>query len=319
MEHAGPGHRDAGTNAGAAAPAPLVVRAADGYVLRGFQWRHRGPPDDERPVVLVNAATSVRCRYYARFAAWLHGHGFDVLTYDYRGIGESRPERLRGFEASWRDWGRLDCEALLQHALRRFPGQPLHVIGHSIGGFVLGLAPANRRIDRILTVGAQFAYWRDYAPEHRRRMYLKGHVLMPLVTALLGYFPAKRLGWFEDTPAGVVRDWRRFGSDAMSEAERARHLAPCAGVTAPILALSTTDDEYGTSAAVERLLRYFSASPAVHLRLAPAQLGVDAIGHFGFFHDRFERLLWPIALDWLRDGRIPGHWVPAAAPDGVRV
>ena len=26
-------------------------------------------------------------------------------------------------------------------------------------------------------------------------------------TAIFGYFPGKRLGWLEDTPKGVVRDW----------------------------------------------------------------------------------------------------------------
>ena len=309
-------HREAAEDG--AAPEPLAVRAADGYTLRGFQWRHRQPAGAERPVVVINAATSVRCRYYARFATWLHGRGFDVLTYDYRGIGESRPPRLPGFRASWRDWARLDCEAMLQHAARAFPGQPLQVVGHSIGGFVLGLAPSNHLIRRILTVGAQFAYWRDYAPAHRWRMFLAGHVFMPAVAAVLGYFPARRLGWFEDTPRGVVRDWHRFGSNAMSEAERTRLMQPCAAVTAPILALSTTDDEYGTTAAIERLLGYFRASPAVHLRLSPAQVGADAIGHFAFFHDRFAPTLWPIALEWLESGRIPGHAQSARAAESPR-
>jgi hypothetical protein len=30
---------------------------------------------------------------------------------------------------------------------------------------------------------------------------------MPLLTRVFGYFPGKRLGWLEDTPAGVVHDW----------------------------------------------------------------------------------------------------------------
>ena len=88
-------------------PLPITFTAEDTYALKGFVWRH-AQPDAARPVVIINAATSVRCRYYARFAAFLHAHGFDVLTYDYRGIGESRPDRLRGFEAGWIDWGRLD-------------------------------------------------------------------------------------------------------------------------------------------------------------------------------------------------------------------
>ena len=90
--------------------------AADGFILGGFTWRHTNQ-DPTRPVVIINAATSVRCRHYSRFADYLFANGFDVITYDYRGIGESRPASLKGLEASWSDWGALDFEAMLQLSL----------------------------------------------------------------------------------------------------------------------------------------------------------------------------------------------------------
>lgn len=185
---------------------PFKEAAADGYGLGGFTWRHTGL-DAQRPVVIINAATSVRCRHYSRFAAYLFAHGFDVMTYDYRGIGESRQTSIKGLNASWTDWGALDFEAMLKRAQREFPGQPIDVVGHSFGGCAAGLAESGRVIRRLVTVGAQFAYWRDYAPEHRWRMVGKWHVVMPLLTLLCGFFPGKRLGWLEDTPTGVVRDW----------------------------------------------------------------------------------------------------------------
>ena len=33
-------------------------------------------------------------------------------------------------------------------------------------------------------------------------------------------------------------------------------------------------------------------------------VGVDRIGHFAFFHSRFETSLWPIALSWLTAGEV---------------
>lgn len=226
---------------------PFKEPAADGFLLGGFTWRHAAR-DTQRPVVIINAATSVRCRHYSRFADYLFANDFDVITYDYRGIGESRPASLKGLKASWSDWGALDFEAMLKRAQREFPNQPIDVVGHSFGGCAAGLGASGRLIRRLVTVGAQFAYWRDYAPAHRWRMLGKWHVVMPLITMIYGYFPGKRLGWLEDTPAGVVRDWctptaryerRPSGQDL--------HVRNFAAVTAKALAISVSDDPMARS------------------------------------------------------------------------
>ncbi|MFO3721975.1 alpha/beta fold hydrolase [Pseudomonas sp. HLMP] len=279
--------------------------AADGYSLGGFRWRH-AQADPQRPLVIINAATSVRCRYYARFADYLFAQGFDVLTYDYRGIGESRPASLRGFQASWSDWGRLDFEAMLQLAANEFPGQPVDVVGHSFGGCAVGLAPSAGQVRRLVMVGAQFAYWRDYAAQQRWRLFGKWHVVMPLLTRLFGYFPGKRLGWLEDTPAGVVHDWTTR-TPRYEHRPSGRTLAepPFAKVRAATLAISLADDPFGTIAATERLLGYLNDAERLHLRVAPVDISVGEIGHFAFFHDRFRDSLWPIALQWLQQGNLP--------------
>lgn len=300
----------------APSPAPLTLHAADGFRLGGFVWRHRTHAVDgaPRPLAIVNAATSVRCRYYFRFAGWLHRHGWDVVVYDYRGIGESRPERLAGLDATWLDWGERDFEAVLRHAREAFAGQPINVVAHSIGGFVTGLAPSGALIRRVFTVGAQYAHWRDYAPRSRLPMLLKWHAVMPALARLCGYVPAKRLGWMEDTPRGVALAWSRSRARfedtyvrapiARSAEERAALVKRLANFAAPILAVSVTDDPFGTVPAIERLLGYFAGAPRTHLRIAPAQIGVEEIGHFAFFHSRFEARLWPLALRWLRTGSL---------------
>jgi predicted alpha/beta hydrolase len=143
------------------APEPFILPASDGYPLKGFYWRHAAADSAARAVVIINPATSVACRYYFRFAGFFFRNGFDVIAYDYRGIGGSRPAKLRGFDASWVDWGYLDFDAVLSYAKRSFSDQPIDVVAHSAGGFVLGFAKANHLIRRIFTVGAQYAYWRD--------------------------------------------------------------------------------------------------------------------------------------------------------------
>ena len=182
------------------------------------------------------------------------------------------------------------------------------VVGHSIGGFLPGLSAHAGRIDRMLTVGAQYAYWRDYAPGQRRKLFLKWHVAMPLLTAAFGYFPGKRLGWLEDLPAGVAHEW----SFRRARMER-NHPPPArqsvldrfSAVTAPILAVTVTDDELGTLPAIRRTLAYYRRAPVTAVSLAPADFGFDHIGHFGLFHDRHADGFWRGTLEWLRDGVNP--------------
>lgn len=195
---------------------------------------------------------------------------------------------------------------MLQLAAERFAGQPVDVVAHSFGGCAVGLAPSGRQVRRVVMVGAQFAYWRDYAANERWRLVGKWHVVMPLLTRLCGYFPGKRLGWMEDTPAGVVHDWTTR-TPRYEHRPSGRTLAqlPFAQVQAATLAISLTDDPFGTVAATERLLGYLQHAERRHLRLAPGDISVAQIGHFAFFHDRFRETLWPIALAWLQQGRLP--------------
>lgn len=294
----------------------MGIPTADGYVLGAHVWRHRDAARDA-PVVIINPATSVHSRYYRRFAEFLFRHGLDVVTYDYRGIGDSRPASLRGFEASWQIWGERDFEAVLQHVARAFPGRPVDVVAHSIGGFVTGLAPSAHRLRRVCTVGAQIAYWRDFDARARWRMWLRWQAAMPALTALCGYFPGRRLGWLEDTPQGVVHDWchrmKRYedavrrGADPRGIEGRRALVERCSSLAAPLLAIGVDDDPFGTPAAIERLLGYFQRSRALHVRVSPGDVGEAAIGHFAFFHSRMEGSLWRLPLHWLQAGTLaPG-------------
>lgn len=304
----------------------VIITCRDGYELVGRHWR---PVEQSanRPAVgavIVNPATGVLARYYHAFARFLAGQGFAVLAYDYRGIGASRPAAMRQARMRWRDWGALDFDAAVAWMRRRHPDGPLSAVGHSIGGFLPGFAPNAVHLDRILTVGAQYAYWRDYRADLRARLFLKWHVAMPAVTALCGYFPGRRLGWLEDLPAGVAYEWsfrRERLEDSYPRHESAAVLAGFAAVRAPILAIGLTDDEFGTADAIARGLHYYTGSERQQLLLAPADLGSEAIGHFDLFRDRHRERVWQATLSWLRDGINPWpsavvrQWPASARPD----
>jgi predicted alpha/beta hydrolase len=72
--------------------------AADGYRLTALRYP---VPDTAVPRcgrILVGGATGVPQRFYRRFAMHAAAQGFETLTLDYRGVGLSKPQQLRGFE-----------------------------------------------------------------------------------------------------------------------------------------------------------------------------------------------------------------------------
>jgi len=97
-----------------------TIAARDGYALAATVYAPHAAP---RGAVLINSATAVPRKIYRGFAMYLAEQGQTVLTYDYRGVGGSRPRSLRGFPVRMRDWAALDVAAAITHAQRRWPTQ----------------------------------------------------------------------------------------------------------------------------------------------------------------------------------------------------
>lgn len=92
---------------------PLVVKTQDGFALAATSY---GDARTCNAGVIIVAAMGVEQHYYAAFAQHLAHAGYWVMTFDYRGMGASRPAQfkrsLRGFEANVRTWAERDCAAV---------------------------------------------------------------------------------------------------------------------------------------------------------------------------------------------------------------
>jgi predicted alpha/beta hydrolase len=281
----------------------------DNFPIAGRLWKSPVKPHPSY-VALINAGAGISSRYYDRFAAYLAESGVPTLVYDYRGIGRSRPDSLRGFSASVEDWGSKDCAAALLWLHNHFPEAKSVVVGHSIGGFVTGFVTNGALIDKMLLVGAHTGYWGDYAPAARPLMLFLWHALMPAITRLFGYFPGKRLRLLEDLPKGVAFEW---GSrlkpefwwnlkqvDGKPDTARIQSLLErFAAIRASVLAVRFTDDPFATDRATKRILSLFVNASSTRLVLGPNDAGGQPIGHFGFFDSRFRSTLWPVVLNAL--------------------
>lgn len=113
--------------------------------------------DQAKGTILVASATGVLQGFYRRFAEYAVSHGFDVVTFDYRGIGRSAPRSLKGFEMDFRDWAVKDLGALIDRLDHE--SAPLYLVGHSYGGHALGLLKNHSRITAAYLFGI---WWRRY-------------------------------------------------------------------------------------------------------------------------------------------------------------
>jgi predicted alpha/beta hydrolase len=118
----------------------------------------------------------------------------------------------------------------------------------------------------------------------------------------VGYFPGKRLRKVGNLPAGVMQQWRKWclSPEYVVSAEGEDVRAAYASVRTPILALSFTDDELMTARSIRSLHGLYASAPVEFRTIAPREIGVKRIGHFGFFRPQFEQTLWPLVVAGLR-------------------
>jgi predicted alpha/beta hydrolase len=267
------------------------------------------PLGAKRHAVLINSATAVPRKVYRGFAGYLARRGCAVLTYDYRGTGDSRQKSLVGynqvkslvgFKASMSDWAALDTTAAVAWMRERYKSLPLAYVGHSFGGQALGLLANNSEVARALFVAAQAAHWKLMASPERYRIYAMMNLVGAPLTRALGYTP----GWGGigmDLPKGVFEQWTRWVMSPryLFDDSNLAALQNFAKYQGALRALCFSDDPWATLPAVELLCSGFTATKPEILSIAPTDADASRIGHLGFFRPEHRDTLWRGAAEWL--------------------
>lgn len=257
------------------------------------------PPSQEaRGAVLIVPAMGTPQSYYAALARWLSSQGFLVATFDYAGTGRSRFSDIRTITLDLTDWGRYDCTRMVDELYTHLPGRPLYWLGHSMGGQLLAFARNREKITRMITIATGSGYWRENSPALKWRAWWLWFVVAPLTLRVSGYYPGRRLRKVGDLPRTVMLQWRRWclhpDYAVGAEGEAVRTLF--SGVVTPITAISFTDDEMMSARNTESIHGFYRNAPRVMRRLAPEEVGVRRIGHFGFFRAAIAQSLWHTVL-----------------------
>lgn len=272
----------------------LTLFAKDGYLIGATRYPAQG---ECKGHLIMAGATGVTQRFYWRFAEYASSRGFTTLTFDYRGIGRSRPTSLKGFDGSFLDWGQLDLAAAVEEMAS--DAVPLFLVGHSFGGHALGMLPNHDRIAGCYCFGSG-AGWAGWMPRlEALKVLLLWKIILPPLVAWKGYMPWSLLGMGDDLPLGVYRQWRRWCTfpGYFLDDPRMRDLAErFAQVRTPIVAATALDDRWAPPRSLDAFMQGYRNAPVTRVDIDPEQ-GFGPIGHMGYFREQAQPL-WGGVLAW---------------------
>lgn len=272
----------------------IILRTAKGHFISATVYGNQ----QTESILVINSATGVKQHFYAKFATFVAQHGIMVITYDYHGIFQSLDRNIREIESNAADWAQVDMQAILGYVKHNYPQAKVTVMGHSIGGQMIGLSKTALSVDKIILVTAQNGYWGYWKGFGKLRMLFNWYVLFPILTKLFGFMPSKRLMGMENLPKKVAEQWCNwcrhphylFGDKSIKHTYYDK-------ITVPLTAISVSDDRFAPKESADWMANRFTQTTVKRMHWSPTDFGVREIEHFGLFRSKFKETAWPLLMD----------------------
>lgn len=248
-------------------------------------------------ILIIAPAMGVKQSFYQRFSEFAKDKGISVITFDYLGIGNSLNENIKYNKDFLISWGNRDLEAVIKYSIERFPSHKKVVLGHSVGGQLIGLAPSIVDLDKIILMSAQSGYWGYWKGFNKVKMFLNWHLLFPILTYFIGYMPSKKFSKMENLPKNIAKQWAKWCRnpnylfDYFSEDKTFFSKIKC-----EITSVSFDDDFFAPKKSVDWLSGKFKNAVLKRKHFFPSDFNVSKIGHFDAFKSDFKNNIWKFLL-----------------------
>lgn len=240
---------------------------------------------DGRPVLVWMPAMGVRADYYRQFAEQLREAGLNTVLVELRGYGRSS-ER-----ASWKCnfgfWQLLshDLPPIMEAVRARFPGSPVWMGGHSLGGQLAALYAVEHgdALAGLVFAAVTFPHYRNW-PFPRSLAILGLGVAARALSLAVGHLPGHVFGFAGREARNVIRDWFhtiRKGRFHLPEAPL-DYEEGLGRVRLPLLEISFSDDRYASRASTKAIGLKMSPRHVERWIYHPQDLGLQSIGHFSW-------------------------------------
>ncbi len=249
-------------------------------------------------IIIIVSASGVLQSFYKKLAEFFQHKQISTITFDYTGIGKSLREDIQNENSNLSDWGNRDLESVIKYTIETYPRHKIILLGHSIGGQLIGLAPSSYMADKIILVAAQSGYWKFWKGVSKIRMWANWYLLVPILTKGFGYLPSKKISRMENLPKNVAEEWAKW-------CRSSNYLFPYVAedklyfdqVRCSITAISIDDDFFAPKKSVEWLTEKFENATIKSLHFFPEDFKALRIGHFSLFTEKFKDSIWNILFE----------------------
>lgn len=244
-------------------------------------------------VLVICSATGVKQSFYKKFAQYMSEDNITVVTFDYAGIGGSLKTNIGNMKNSLYDWGKNDVGAVVDYCINAYPNLKLILLGHSIGGQLIGLTEKSLIAHKIIVVNAQSGYWGFWTGFQKTKMWFTWNVLFPSLISIFGYLPSKRISGMENLPKNVAKQWRNWCNsknylfDFLSA-----DILFYDKITCDLISYSVEDDNYAPQKAVDWLTSKYDSANTNREHIMPKDYNQNSIGHFGLFRENCKDFFW---------------------------
>lgn len=274
----------------------ITITAPDGYPLSALLGE---PTKNNIGVIVISSATGIRKEFYINFSRFLMDHGYYVLLYDYRGIGESAPADMKASPIYMHEWGTQDMNAVLDYLVVEKGFTGIIWLGHSIGAQLVGLLQNRKHVRKVISVNAALGYWGYFPYPMKMIVWLLWYIIGPMLIKIYGYGEMKKIGWGENLPRNAILEWRSwcisktYYMDFLKDNIQTDRFY---NFTTPITAIYTSDDYIANDKTAPLMMQFFPNAPVKLIKLNVSKYTRFKVGHTGIFRKRFELALWPWLL-----------------------
>lgn len=260
---------------------------------------HDGAAD--KPIVMIWPAMGVASRKYKRFMNELAQLGMSSVSVDYRGFGASTPRTERGSAVGYHEIATVDFPAVVAEVQGLFPGRPIVLLGHSLGGQigVMYAATYPTRLAGIVLIATNTPYHRVY-PGRTALAPLLGTSFAAVMARMFGYYPGDTLNFLGRQPKPLILDWARLARtnsfDSIGHGTSYSELMRQVGV--PVLAASIDGDWMAPPEALDALCAHIPNVGLTRKHFDKSMTDGKAAGHIAWINHG-EKIAEEIA-DWTR-------------------